>query len=81
MSNKNSWSYTTDNGYSLHEDGRCHWWLKKNGQIIANSKTLYPLLEYALRKYLITYYEAVSMAKILQIPEKYISSLSEPEEK
>lgn len=82
MSNKNSWSYVSSKGYSITEDAFCDWYLKKNGQKIARSKTPYPVIYKALNEKLITLSEALEMADILQIPVKFIdSSLSELEEK
>ncbi len=78
MSSKNSWSYTSSKGYSITEDAFCDWRLKKNGQVIAKSKTPYPLLYKALNEKLITLSEALKIADILQIPPKYIDgSLNE----
>lgn len=81
MSSKNSWSYVSSKGYSITEDSACDWYLKKNSQVIAKSKTPYPVIYKALNEKLISLTEALEMADILQIPVKFIdSSFSELEE-
>jgi hypothetical protein len=75
-------SYMSSNGYHLEEDDSCHWWLKQHEEIIANSKTPYPLIEYAAK--FVTIRDLLEMAAVSNLNPKFIlingSSLSELKE-
>ena len=80
--NKNSsWGYTSASGYTFKEDSLGGFMLTKDNRLVAGSTHPYPLLNESLKQGWLKYREVLEIASILHIEDRFVSSLSELEEK